>query len=64
MNFDGPKKLGRFIKKGAKVLEKISLVEFNFEEINTTNVIHKDNATRSIIHADCQVEHGRITFFW
>ena len=52
MNFDGPKKQGRFIKKGAKVLEKISLVEFNFEEINTTNVIHKDNATRSIIHAD------------
>ena len=52
MNFDGPKKQGRFIKKGAKVLEKISLVEFDFEEINTTNVIHKDNMKRSIIHAE------------
>lgn len=50
MNLDGPKKQGRFIKKGTPLLEKVALVEFDFEEINTVQVISKDNLSRSIIH--------------
>ncbi|MEN9835332.1 MAG: Flagellar assembly protein FliH [Pseudomonadota bacterium] len=52
MNLDGPKRQGRFIKKGTPLLEKVALVEFDFEEINTVQVLPKDNLSRSIIHHD------------
>ncbi|MBM4253353.1 MAG: hypothetical protein FJ146_15395 [Deltaproteobacteria bacterium] len=52
MNLDGPKRQGRFIKKGTALLEKVALVEFDFEEINTVQVLPKDNLSRSIIHQD------------
>jgi flagellar biosynthesis/type III secretory pathway protein FliH len=51
MMFDGPKKVGRFIKKGSKVLGKVALTEFSFQEICAAPVVSHDNQSRSIIHS-------------
>lgn len=47
---DGPRRKGRFIKKGSPVSNAILLQDFSFSEINTVNVISHDNMMRSIIH--------------
>lgn len=49
---DGPKRLGRFLKKGTSVFEKISLVDFSFQDINAPKGLTPDNATRTIIHVE------------
>jgi flagellar biosynthesis/type III secretory pathway protein FliH len=51
MSHDGPKRSGRFIKKDSKVLKKIALTEFSFQEICSTAVVSHDNQSRSIIHS-------------
>lgn len=51
INTDGPKKQGRFIKKGSRILTAVSLVDFNFEEICTHPLVTFDNPDRSIIHS-------------
>lgn len=49
---DGPKRHGKFLKKGSSVFNKVSLVEFKFQEMVPTSTITHDNAKRTIIHAD------------
>lgn len=48
---DGPRRQGRFIKSGSKVMDKVSLVDFSFDELNDAKVITPDNAKRTIIHS-------------
>jgi flagellar biosynthesis/type III secretory pathway protein FliH len=48
---DGPKRQGRFIKKGSTVAKNIALQEFPFAEINTLPTLSHDNSSRSIIHS-------------
>ena len=48
---DGPKRQGRFLKKGSKVLDKVSLMEFRFDEITDAKVVAPDNSRRTIIHS-------------
>lgn len=48
---DGPKRQGRFIKKGSTVAKNIMLQEFPFAEINTLPTLAHDNSSRSIIHS-------------
>ncbi len=49
---DGPKRLGRFLKKGTSVFEKISLVDFSFQDIKAPKGLTPDNANRTIIHIE------------
>ena len=49
---DRPKRNGRFIKKGSPVFDKVSLLDFKFQEMNDSQIITPDNARRSIILAD------------
>ncbi len=49
--YEGPRRLGRFLKKGSKVLERVSLMDFSFEEINGAQVIDLDNSKRTIVHS-------------
>jgi flagellar biosynthesis/type III secretory pathway protein FliH len=49
---DGPKRMGRFLKKGTSVFEKISLVDFSFQDIKAPKGLTPDNATRTIIHVE------------
>ena len=51
INTDGQKKQGRFLKKNSKILSACSMVDFNFEEICTHELVSFDNPGRSIIHA-------------
>ena len=44
------KKTGRFLKRGSKVLDKVALSDFSFEEINLKATLGMDNADRSIIN--------------
>src|SRR4051812_17710583 len=54
--YDGPRRLGRFLKKGSKVLDRVSLLDFSFEEINGEKVIDLDNGERTIVHAQYHSE--------
>jgi flagellar biosynthesis/type III secretory pathway protein FliH len=49
---DGPKRQGRFLKKGSSVLRNVSLVDFKFQEMSTPNSLTHDNSKRSIIHVN------------
>lgn len=51
MIYDGPRRQGRFIKNGSKVMSKVSLVDFSFKEINDAKVVTLDNAQRTILHS-------------
>ncbi len=51
INTDGPKKQGRFLKKNSKIMNSVSMVDFNFEEICTHPLVAFDNPDRSIIHS-------------
>lgn len=51
MQTDGKKKLGRFIKKGSSILNKVSLNDFSFDDISSVNTILPDNTKKSVIHA-------------
>jgi flagellar biosynthesis/type III secretory pathway protein FliH len=51
INTDGPKKQGRFLKKNSKLLNALSLVDFNFEQICTQSLVSFDNIDRTIIHS-------------
>lgn len=48
---DGPKRQGRFIKKGSAVAKNIVLQEFPFADINVLPTLSHDNTARSIIHS-------------
>ena len=48
---DGPKKSGRFIKKGDKVLQHILLQDYSLEEISESHIVGFDNASSTIVHA-------------
>jgi flagellar biosynthesis/type III secretory pathway protein FliH len=51
INTDGQKKQGRFLKRNSKILSSCTMVDFNFEEICTHELVSFDNPDRSIIHA-------------
>lgn len=50
MNTDGQKKIGRFLKKGSKLLSHMSMVKFDFDEIANPLPVGFDNPDRSIIN--------------
>lgn len=50
INTDGQKKIGRFLKKGSKLLSCVSMVEFSFDEILENLPLGYDNTDRSIIN--------------
>ena len=50
MNTDGQKKIGRFLKKGSKLLTHMSMVKFDFDEIANPLPLGFDNPDRSIIN--------------
>lgn len=51
MQFDGPKRKGRFLKAKSRVLSKVALSDFAFASLTAVNNITPDNAVRNIIHA-------------
>jgi hypothetical protein len=51
MQTDGKKRLGRFIKRGSSILEKVSLNEFSFDDISNVKTILPDNTRKTVIHA-------------
>ena len=51
MHYEGPRRRGRFLKHGSKVMDKVSLLDFSFEEICETKALDLDNAKRTIVHA-------------
>lgn len=51
INTDGQKKQGRVLKKNAKILSSVSLVDFSFEQISSNPLVSFDNAEGSIIHS-------------
>lgn len=51
MQTDGKKRLGRFIKKGSSILDKVSLNDFSFDDISNVKTILPDNTRKSVIHA-------------
>jgi flagellar biosynthesis/type III secretory pathway protein FliH len=51
INTDGPKKSGKFFKKGSKLLNVVKLVPYSFAPIGDVNGVQFDNMERSIIHA-------------
>jgi len=51
INTDGQKRIGRFLKKGSKLLSSVSMVEYNFDEIGSILPMGFDNPDRSIINA-------------
>jgi flagellar biosynthesis/type III secretory pathway protein FliH len=51
MQTDGKKKLGRFIKGGSSILDKVSLHDFSFDDISNVKTILPDNTRKSVIHA-------------
>jgi flagellar biosynthesis/type III secretory pathway protein FliH len=50
MNKHGPKQVGRFIKKGDKLIESVSLRDFSFEDLSNTRKFFHDNANNNILH--------------
>jgi flagellar biosynthesis/type III secretory pathway protein FliH len=50
INTDGQKKIGRFLKKGSKLLSCVSMVDFSFDEIAENLPLGFDNPDRSIIN--------------
>ena len=51
INTDGPKRQGKFLKKGSKILKAVHMTDFYFAQIQTEGNLEFDNADRSIIHA-------------
>ena len=51
MQFDGPKRKGRFLKGKSRVLEKVALSDFAFAPLEAVDNITPDNAVRNIIHS-------------
>jgi len=51
INTDGQKKLGRFIKKDSKILSSVEMVDYNFNEIASSQPVAYDNPDRNIINA-------------
>lgn len=50
INTDGPKRQGKFLKKGSKILKAVHMTDFYFAQIQTEGNLEFDNAARSIIH--------------
>lgn len=50
INTDGQKKIGRFLKRGSKLLSCVSMVDFSFDEIAQNLPLGFDNPDRSIIN--------------
>src|SRR4051812_12389197 len=47
---DGPKRLGRFIKKeNSKLIESLAMSEFSFEEISEEPITYHDNPNSNLI---------------
>lgn len=55
--YDGPRRSGRFLKKGSKVFDTVSLLDFSFEEINDAPVLDLDNSKRTIVHSQYHSEN-------
>lgn len=51
INTDGPKRQGKFLKRGSKILKAVHMTDFYFAQIQTEGNLEFDNADRSIIHA-------------
>lgn len=51
INTDGPKKQGKFLKRGSKLLKHVKLNPFSFTQISDQKNIDFDNYERTIIHA-------------
>lgn len=51
INTDGQRKLGRFIKKDSKLLSSVEMVDYNFNEISSSQPVAYDNPDRNIINA-------------
>ena len=51
MYYEGPRRKGRFIKNGSRVMEKVSLIDYSFKDMNDAKVITLDNAKRTILHS-------------
>jgi flagellar biosynthesis/type III secretory pathway protein FliH len=50
INTDGQKKIGRFLKKGSRLLSCVHMVDFNFNQITDNSSLGFDNPDRSIIN--------------
>lgn len=50
MHYEGPRRQGRFIKNGSKVMSRISLMDFRFTDIGESDSVDLDNARRNVIH--------------
>ncbi len=48
-NLDAENRPGRFIKKDSPLIERISIIEYDFDEIRETPVTYPDNARQNII---------------
>ncbi len=51
LNQDGQKRSGRFIKKGNRLIDHVSIGKYSFEEICPTPIASFDNEDATIIHA-------------
>ena len=51
INTDGPKRQGKFLKRGSKILKAVHMTDFYFAQIQSEGNLEFDNADRSIIHA-------------
>ena len=51
MQQEGRKRLGRFIKQGSSILDKVSLNDFSFDDVSNLPTILPDNTRKSVIHA-------------
>ncbi len=50
INTDGPKRNGKFLKKGSKILKAVQLTNYSFNFLNEEPNIEFDNLERTIIH--------------
>lgn len=51
INTDGPKRSGKFLKRGSKLLKSVHMTQYSFHNIDQPHNIEFDNSERSIIHA-------------
>ena len=51
MNFDGPRRKGRFLKAKSPITAKVALTDFHFGDLDDGKTVMGDNAIRTIIHA-------------
>jgi len=62
LDTDGKKLRGRFIKNKSPLLKKISLVDFNFQDVFEGDLTETDNVNRNIIHSKYHTEEEQKLF--